>query len=165
MMTDALTNRGELISELSKKGPVMLVFLRHFGCTFCRETLVELSKIKREADARGIQIVVVHMSRQGYASEVLKIYELEDVAHISDPEQELYREYGLKQAKWWQVFGPNVLFRGVVAGLFKGHLIGKPVADPYQMPGIFLLRENRVVTSFVHRYASDRPQYLKLLNC
>jgi len=108
---------------------------------------------------------VVHMSRQGYSSEVLKIYELEDVAHISDPEQELYREYGLKQAKWWQVFGPNVLFRGVVAGLFKGHLIGKPVADPYQMPGIFLLRENRVVTSFVHRYASDRPQYLKLLNC
>ncbi len=165
MMTDALTNRGELVSELNKNGAVMLVFLRHFGCTFCRETLVELSKIKREADARSIKIVVVHMSRQGYANEVLKIYGLDDVSHISDPEQELYREYGLKRAKWWQAFGPNVLFRGVIAGLFKGHLIGKPVADPYQMPGIFLLRENRIVSSFVHRFVSDRPQYLKLLNC
>jgi thiol-disulfide isomerase/thioredoxin len=165
MITTTLTNQGELFSEISNRGPVLIVFLRHFGCTFCRETLVELSKVKREAKEKGVQIVLVHMSKVRYADEVLKIYNLDDVVHISDPEQELYREYGLNRAKWWKFLLPNVLFRGMIAGLFKGHLIGKPVADPYQMPGVFLLKENTVVTSFVHRFASDRPKYENLLNC
>jgi hypothetical protein len=164
-MNDALTNRGERLSELSRQSQVMLVFLRHFGCTFCRESLVELSKIKAEAARKNIKIVLVHMNRTSYANEVLKIYDLDDVSHISDPEQELYREYGLERGKWWQLFGPKVLWRGFVAGLLKGHLIGKPVADPNQMPGIFVLRKNKIISRFIHRYASDKPQYQELLNC
>jgi len=164
-MTDLMTNRGERVSELSKQGPVLLVFLRHFGCTFCRESLVELSKIKQEADEKNVKIVLVHMSRTAYANEVLKVYDLQDVSHISDPEQEYYRQYGLSRGKWWQLFGLPVMWRGVVAGLVKGNLPGKLVADPYQMPGVFVLRENKVISRFVHRYASDRPQYRELLNC
>jgi len=164
-MTDLMTNRGERVSQLSQQGSVLLVFLRHFGCTFCRESLVELSKIKRDADSMGVKIVLVHMSRAAYADQVLGIYDLGEVSHVSDPEQELYREYGLRRGKWWQLFGPPVVWRGIVAGLMKGNLPGKFVADPYQMPGVFVLRKNKVISRFVHRYASDRPQYRELLNC
>lgn len=160
-----MTNKGERVSQLSQQGSVLLVFLRHFGCTFCRESLVELSKIKRDADSKGVKIVLVHMSRAAYADQVLSIYDLSDVSHVSDPEQEIYREYGLRRGNWWQLFGLPVVWRGLVAGLVKGNLPGKPVADPYQMPGVFVLRENKVISRFVHRYASDRPQYRELLNC
>lgn len=164
-MKDWLTNRGESIAALSQQGPVMLVFLRHFGCTFCRESLVELSKIRDEFERQNVKIILVHMSRSAYAREVLKIYDLHDVDHISDPEQELYRQYGLKRGKWWQLLGLKVMWRGMVAGIMKGHLPGKAVADPYQMPGVFVLQKNKVISSFIHRYASDRPRYRELLNC
>ena len=164
-MTNMLTNRGEDLAELSDGGPVMLVFLRHFGCTFCRESLVELSKLKAEAREKAVKIVLVHMSHPSYAQEILKIYELDEVSHISDPNQELYRKYGLRRGGFWQLFGLPVVVRGFWAGLMKGHLPGKVVADPYQMPGVFILKKNKVTSSFIHRFASDQPQYRELLNC
>lgn len=164
-MSELMTNKGESVADLSRQGSVMLVFLRHFGCTFCRESLVELSKLKREFDESAVKLVFVHMSEESYAREVLRIYELDDVSHISDPGQNMYRQYGLQRGKWWQLVGLRVALRGFAAGLLKGHLPGKVVADPYQMPGVFMLKKNKVVSQFVHRYASDRPHYRELLNC
>ena len=40
------TNKGNTLGQMSEKNPILLVFLRHFGCTFCREAIDELSKKK-----------------------------------------------------------------------------------------------------------------------
>ncbi|MBK9213569.1 MAG: hypothetical protein IPO14_11630 [Saprospiraceae bacterium] len=49
-MTDTLkemkTNKGNKLYELSMQHGVLVVFLRHFGCAFCREALHELSEQK-----------------------------------------------------------------------------------------------------------------------
>jgi hypothetical protein len=54
---------------------------------------------------------------------------------------------------WW---------RALVAGVFKGHLIGKPAGDPFQMPGVFVFYKNRILNKFTYRYVSDRPDFVKL---
>lgn len=151
------------IEDLSRNKPVMLVFLRHFGCTFCRETLVELSRLKSDFLQADVNLVLVHMSSAEYARQIFEIYELSGVEQISDPQQTLYKKYGLGRGKWWQLLGLPVVLRGI-SGVFRGHLPGKPAADPFQMPGVFVIRNNKVQAQFIHRYASDKPAYRQLLN-
>ncbi|MFN8816592.1 MAG: hypothetical protein ACK5ZV_07645, partial [bacterium] len=38
----AMTSGGQSVAELSMRSPVLMVFLRHFGCTFCREALADV---------------------------------------------------------------------------------------------------------------------------
>jgi hypothetical protein len=40
--------------------------------------------------------------------------------------------------------------------------IGMIKEDAEQMPGVFLLRERKIVRAFRHRTIADEPDYLKL---
>ena len=42
------TNAGRTVAEISDNQPAMIIFLRHFGCTFCREALAEISHKRKE---------------------------------------------------------------------------------------------------------------------
>lgn len=50
------------------------------------------------------------------------------------------------------MLGTNVLMRGLRAA-FKGHMIGIPIGDVFQMPGVFLI-DRKGVLHFTH-YAED----------
>ncbi len=54
--------QGRTVEELSNDQPVLLIFLRHFGCTFCREALADLRVQRSRIEAAGVRIAVVHMS-------------------------------------------------------------------------------------------------------
>ncbi len=153
------TSDGENLEKLVQKQPVLVVFLRHFGCTFCRETLQDLSKVKDEIDEMGTKLLVVHMVDDGHARDVLKNYNLGDVTRLSDPECILYKRFNLSKGRLMQIFGPKVLWRGLIAGIFKGNGIGEEDGDAFQMPGVFLLKSGKVIKKFVHRTAADRPDY------
>ncbi|MBK8557721.1 MAG: redoxin domain-containing protein [Lewinellaceae bacterium] len=55
-------NSGESLADLSEKGTVLLVFLRHFGCSFCREAISDISKRRKKLEAKGVRVVLVHMA-------------------------------------------------------------------------------------------------------
>lgn len=156
------TNRGESLEELAQQQRVLLVFLRHFGCTFCRETMSELAQKKGAIQAQGIKIVLVHMVSQDVAENILRLYELDDLSYISDVHQKLYRKFGLDKTTVKSLMGLPNWWRALVAGVFKGHLIGKPAGDPFQMPGVFVFYKNRILNKFTYRYVSDRPDFVKL---
>lgn len=154
------TNKGWKLQEMSEKWPLVIVFLRHFGCTFCREALGDLSKLKNDMAKQGKVLVIVHMSPDGEAEEVLKNYQLEDVHHISDIERKLYRYFGLRRGFLHQLFGPKVWIRGVHAGVLKGHGLGPLIgADGFQMPGLFLYHKGKVKKKYIHHSAADVPDY------
>ncbi len=156
------TNRGESLGDLSKNSKVMLIFLRHFGCTFCREGLTDLLKVKSKLEAENVVPVIVHQSSDRYASQVMDVYNLGKVHRISDPHLELYSFFSLQKGSLNQIFGPKMMWRFIVAGLFKGHLVGKEEGDGWQMPGVFIIEKGEVINKFVHQYAGDRPDYLTL---
>ncbi|MDV7393380.1 hypothetical protein RZS08_18550, partial [Arthrospira platensis SPKY1] len=64
LLQEMITNTGNSVLDLSKQKPVLLVFLRHFGCTFCREALEDISQKRASIEANGTQIVFVHMSNE-----------------------------------------------------------------------------------------------------
>ncbi|MCC7464963.1 MAG: redoxin domain-containing protein, partial [Saprospiraceae bacterium] len=80
---------GETLAEMADKQPVMLVFLRFFGCSFCREAISDVAKRRKKFEASGFRVVFVHMApNASVAEKFFKKYKLFPVDHISDPEKQ-----------------------------------------------------------------------------
>lgn len=150
------------MDDLADKQRVLLVFLRHFGCTFCRETMADLALRRHEVESDGTRIVLVHMVSEKIADDILALYDLHGLSHIADVHQVLYRKFGLSKTTVKSLMGFPNWWRAFVAGLLKGHLIGKPAGDPFQMPGVFVFHKNRILNKFTYKFVSDRPDFIKL---
>mgnify|MGYP001824308345 CR=1 FL=1 len=161
ILDTATSHRGATLSRLSRENPTLVVFLRHVGCTFCRETLWELSKIRSKLEARGVALAFVHMSEPLEATQVFSRYGLDHVHRFSDPTCEIYQAFGLQRGSFSQLFRPRVFMRGIAAGWFSGHGVGPVSGDAFRMPGLFLLDRGKVDRSYYAQTAADRPDYLK----
>jgi peroxiredoxin len=157
------TNAGLSIDELSRLSPVLLVFLRHAGCTFCREALDDLASNMKEIEAGGARAVLVHMGSDCHAQRFFARYGLENIPRVSDPDRSLYRAFGLRRGSLAGLFGPKVWIRGFESAILHRHGQGRLVGDGFQMPGIFLLFHGEVLRSYRHQSAADRPDYVKLV--
>ncbi|MCB0640115.1 MAG: AhpC/TSA family protein, partial [Phaeodactylibacter sp.] len=164
-LKNMITNTGANILDLSMDAPVLLVFLRHFGCIFCREALSDISNQKQYLEDKGTKIVFVHMSDIELAERYFSRYELSGVEHISDPDCRLYRTFGLAKGSFTQLFGLSVWMRGFQAGVVKGHGIGNQLGDGFQMPGVFVIQSGQIKDQYIHKLSSDRPDYRQLVDC
>lgn len=159
------TKSGKSIIELSFEKPVLLVFLRHFGCSFCREAMADIRERKDQITNRGVNIILVHMATHEVAEEYFEKYELDDLDSISDPNCEMYQSFGLVKGNFKQLFGLRSWIRGFEAGVVQGHGVGPMLGDGFQMPGVFLIKDGKIENRFIHQFASDRPDYSGLLDC
>lgn len=157
------TNQGVTLEEMSALSPVLVVFLRHAGCTFCREALGDLARMRRQIEAQGARLTLVHMGSEEQGERFFKRYGLEDVPRVSDQERTLYRAFGLPRGRMGDLFGPKVWWRGFQAGILGRHGVGMLVGDGFQMPGVFLLFHGEVLRSYRHQSAADRPDYMALV--
>lgn len=143
---------GHTLGDLSRQGPVLLMLVRHFGCTFCRQAMADLSDHQGTLTQRGVTPVVAHQSGVDRGREFLNGYGLNGVAQISDPEKKLYRGLGLPRGSATQLFGVS----SIVAGLGAAkHGVGKLEGDGFQMPGAFLIRDGSVVEAYRYEHAGD----------
>ncbi len=157
------TDKGRSVFGLSRERPVLLIFLRHFGCPFCREALSDLSKDYERIRENGVDVVLVHMYPEHIADRMMEVYELSGLPHISDPAQEAYRAFGLERASLNQLNCIRMWVRGIAASFLSGHFLGNGKGDFKQLPGLFLIRNGRVVKQFHHELPCDRPDYLEFV--
>ena len=153
------TVSGKNLKELSEEKPVLLVFLRHFGCPFCQETLLSIKEKRQELEDKGFEIVLVYMVPEQVASDYLAPFGLDDLEQLSDPESIIYKRFSLHRGNFNQLLGPKVLFRWAWLGIKKKIFFTKVEGDIYQMPGFFLLRNGEVVRQFIHKTSADKPDY------
>lgn len=165
LLAEAVDQHGQSLLQLSRQSPVLLVCLRHFGCTFCREALVRLAEERSAIEACGTHIVLVHQASPQDGASFLESYGLGHVHRVSDPMRWLYFHLGLKRGGPWQLLGPKVWYRAISARLLKRHGLGRVMGDARQMPGVFLIRDGVVLAAFVHRTAADNPDYRALAQC
>jgi peroxiredoxin len=163
-LNNMFTNDGVSVVDLSRDQPVVLIFLRHFGCTFCREALSDVSKQRSAFEKSGVEIVLVHMTDYEVANKYLLKYDLQGLRHVSDPSCRFYKAFGLLKGNFNQLFGLQSWIRGFEAGVIEGHWVGyQQLGDGFQMPGAFSIRNGEVKDAFIHKVASDRPDYWKLV--
>jgi hypothetical protein len=165
LLEEMMVSNGQSLHQMSIEQPVLLVFLRHFGCTFCREALADISEQKAEIENSGTKVVFVHMTTGDVADRYFSRYNLEGAVHVSDPECRYYSAFGLTKGNLTQLFGLQTWIRGFSAGVVGGHGIGAQLGDGFQMPGLFVIQDGEVKSSFIHKLASDRPDYAGLVRC
>jgi len=131
--TEVLLHTGERVplASLYAARRLVLVFLRHCGCLFAKEQVSDLRFHP------NLHIVFVSM---GDLEQTRAFREKARSPHpmIVDPDRELYRAFGLGRGEGKQLFSPKTFARGFGATL-RGHWVGKPVGDPWQMPGVFVI--------------------------
>lgn len=128
--------------------PVAVVFLRHFGCIFCREQVAEL---KQHPDWNVVFVC------QATPDEVAEFKATMKAVHpfLCDPDARIYEDFGLERGALKQLFGPGVWKRGAQA-MAKGARPGRTVGDPWRMPGEFIFNTNGVlVWEHRPRHAGD----------
>ena len=159
------TESGKTLLELVDGSPVLLIFLRHFGCSFCRQTLDDVSRIRKVIEEKGVQPVFVHLGSPERAKPYFDYYHLSDVERVSDPEASLYARPVFKLPK------KNVLSQFLVPSVWSAWLrksvrkygIGLIKEDADQMPGIFYLDKRTIVRAFRYKTIADEPNYLALI--
>jgi len=145
------------LEELYTKKKLVLVFLRHCGCVFSKEQVAQLRVHP------NINIAFVMMSSPTKAQE-FKDNLRSPHTFISDPDRELYRKMGLSNGGSKEMFGPKVWARGFGA-ILRGHFVGLPIGDPWQMPGVFVIEtDGEISWSYVSKDASDNPENSLILN-
>jgi hypothetical protein len=150
---------GTLRDQLGD-APTLLVFLRYFGCPFCKEMLAGL----RDTARRDPSYPPVLFFYQGSPTEgraFLRRYWPEARA-IADPEAVFYEGFGVGRGGLLQLFHP-----GVVPALLRaraaGHLGGEEVGgDPRRMPGLFVVRDGEIVWSHRARHQADHPEFARI---
>jgi hypothetical protein len=168
-LVDALsafqTESGRSLLDLTQESPVLLIFLRHFGCSFCRETLDRVSQIRSTLKSRGVRPVFVHLGTPERAKPYFEYYQLGDVERISNPDATLYRHpaFDLGRTNPLSHFFRPAVVKAWVMGGVRSYGIGSIREDGEQMPGVFFLRDGRIANFFRYRTIADRPDYLQLI--
>ena len=155
------TQYGVSIAEMSNLSPVLVVFLRQLGCAFCREAVADLAKRRKEIEKQGVQIALVHMSKEPDASRILLSHGLDDLPRVHDSNLSLYHAFGLRRARLYDLVNPLVVFKGLRASAKYG--VRKALGDSAQMPGAFFIFHGEVLRSYRHQSLADRPDLLALV--
>jgi hypothetical protein len=149
---------GSLRDQL-EEGVSLLVFLRHFGCIFCREVLADLRKVA-EADPSYPHVLFFFQGSGTEGRAFLRRYWPEARA-ISDPDLSFYEHFGVRRAGFFEALGPSVLLAQRRARA-KGHKNGPRSGDIWRMPGVFAVEKERVLWSHEPRHAADHPDFERI---
>jgi peroxiredoxin len=156
------TQDGQDLTELSGQQPLLLVFLRHAGCTFCKETLAQLATDRSAVEAAGLRPVLVHMGTPEQGEAMAQTYGLQDLALVSDPDRVLFRAADLRRGRLGQVLGLEVWIRGYEAGIQNGHGVGALQGDGFQLSGYAILKAGQWVVRHGHATAAERTPFTRI---
>lgn len=168
ILEEIKTNTGENLKDLSFQNPVMLIFLRHFGCVFCKEAMIDIAAKREQYESKGFRIVFVHMADTETAEEYFTKFKLKGITFVNDPHKKYYNAFGLFRGTFTQLFGLQTWIRGYK--IKKEHDLeiepsAKKLGDSFQMPGVFIIQNGEIKDKFIHRHAAERPNYDRLLDC
>ncbi len=160
------TESNRSLLEVVDEAPVLLIFLRHFGCSFCRQALDQVSLIRNEIAARGAQPVFVHLGSPERAKPYFDYYQLSTVERVSNPNASLYQHPAFALARLHPYLNALSLkvWKGWLSGALRKYGIGRIQEDGHQMPGVFFLKERKIVRGFRYQSIADEPDYLKLIS-
>ena len=136
---------------------LLVVAMRHTGCTFTRELLATLEANAAGIKDKGWELVLVHMGRPGELAPQLQTV-APSVAYrdVADPERHIYRALGVAEGGLPAVFGWLEWRRGV-QGMLKGYGIGPLVGNGFQLSGAVVLDDGMVKMQHQSCRASELP--------
>jgi peroxiredoxin len=143
--------------ELSGKwsrGPLVIAFMRHFGCAFCRQHLIDLKQAYAEIQQAGGDIVAIFQ----YGAEATgRFCEAREIPYecVGDPLREGYAKVELGRGGFREYLGWRV-FKGWARAARGGVYVGRPQGDVAQRPGTFVVDSSgRIVLAHYNQHSTD----------
>ncbi|MHB8575268.1 MAG: AhpC/TSA family protein [Dehalococcoidia bacterium] len=104
----------------------------------------------------GVGVAIVTMGKPPDAADFCRRAKVPFVC-LSDPARTSYRAFGLRRGSLSDVMGPAVLLPSLRAAA-KGHFVGRPVDDVYQLGGLFVIgADGRIGYARYPRNSGDNP--------
>ncbi|GAB4566488.1 MAG: hypothetical protein Tsb0020_18190 [Haliangiales bacterium] len=150
------------LGTLWQQRSVVLVFVRHFGCMFCRAQVSELSAALPQIRARAAELVLIGTGDVQAAREFRSDFGL-DVPVFADPELTTFRALPLQRG-FKTVLTLSVMKR-VVKTLQDGFRQGKTQGDVWQQGGVFVIGPgDRERYRYISAEAGDHPTIENILS-
>ena len=159
------TARCDTLAALAARGPLLLVFLRHFGCPLCQEMVADVAARREATRESGATVVFVHMHPEPQAAVFFARYGVSDLQRVSDPDCTLYRAFGVPRARpmSWMSFGA---LRHYLSAIVRGgHLPGLVGGDVGRMAAVVRIVDGRIDRDLRAAGFESRPDFDDLLTC
>ncbi len=157
-----LDGESHRLSEAWQTKPAILVFLRHFGCVFCKQQVVDLRSKQTQLDALGVNVVLVSQGDPVAAQAFVAKYRIPFFTYC-DPERTAYAAYGIGRTENSHLLKPS-LYLAAAGAMARGNFQGRTEGERTQMPGLFVVGTDGLI-AYSHQYAhaGDAPSMNWLL--
>ncbi len=159
------TGEGVALASLWAARPLLLIFVRHFGCPQCKELLEFVTQNKTRLEAAGLAVALV---TQGTPAETLEFCRRHAPGQLclADPQRQVYRAYGVERGGLRQTFlSPRVWLANWRARK-KGYRVELPPPgqDAMQMAALFVIgTDGRIRLPYYYDDIADHPPLELLL--
>lgn len=158
------------LGDLWSERPAVLVFLRHFGCVFCRQLAVDIHRHRHEFDEADVQLVVIGFGTPEQGRGFLKTQNV-DLKLLLDPDRKVYELAGAKVATLNEVIGPLQVWRGLKATIMsrmrQGSIAvhqGRIVGHAAQLGGVLVIApDGSVRYAYLSEESGDNPPAREVL--
>lgn len=149
------------IFTLSQKHTIVLVFLRHLNCCFCKEALLLLHKLQSSMLQINCLPIVVHQEPAWYMKSYLQKNKLH-LLHVED-NGSLSKQFGIPEFATSAASIVQLLPR--VFQMYRKYGFSNSMQVPkdfearvnvLQMPGMFLVQNGKIKYQHVYTLPSDR---------
>lgn len=139
------------LSTLWRAKPLVLVFLRHLGCTFCRQQLAWLRQSYAAFGELGVEVACVAQGDAKIGKAYKIAMELPFPLLLCGFALDVYRLYGLELGTTSQIFSLRTVIRGILA-VAQGYKQTALVGKGSQLGGAFIVDTSGTVR-YCHRSA------------
>ncbi|MGH2915320.1 MAG: SelL-related redox protein [Solirubrobacteraceae bacterium] len=151
------------LADRWRDGPLVISFMRHFGCTFCREHLEHLRARYAEITDAGADVVAVFHYGAQAARDFCDAREL-PFGCVGDPLRAAYADLDIGRGRGRELYGWGVVRRALPAYRTAGGTRGPQGGDIAQLPGTFVVASSgRVTLAHYARNAADNPSMATIL--
>jgi hypothetical protein len=142
--------------------PAVIVWLRHFGCVFCREQVAEVRARRADIEALGAGIAFVGNGTPRAAAWFQKRFAADSTV-LTDPDLLSYKAIGARSGLL-TTLGPQAWGAGIRA-FRSGSRQSTTKGHPYQQGGLVIMApRNKVLYQHISSAAGDHAPISAVLN-
>ena len=151
--------KDQTLAATAEKAPkTALIFLRYWGCTLCQYDIHLLAKSYDKIRAAGGQLLVVLQSDPARLAGELGSADALPFDIICDPDQALYRQFGIEAAASMAKMADLKMVGKVIKAGKLGFKHGAYEGEEKQLPAAFVVdRQCKLLYAHYAKSVSDMP--------
>jgi hypothetical protein len=152
---------SEALPEVINSHKIVIVhFLRHLGCIYCKHAVDQLYKISTQNPGFP-PIIFVHQSPLEVGETFFEKH-FPGASHISDPELSLYNLFGIQSLNGLHYFDPRMILKGIKL-TFQGYSNRLGMGNMRLLSGTFLFLNGKLVWQHRAKRAGEEPNWKKVI--